>query len=63
MKTERQKQFLDFLINSSFQGVNRLIVLLFENEDDSKVHAGYYLPKVEVKDYNVMIDEKNLLIN
>ena len=24
-----------------------------------KVHTGYYLPKVEIKDYNVMIDGKN----
>ena len=54
--TERKKQYLDFLIDSSFQGVNRLFVLLFENEGDRKVHTGYYLPKVEIKDYNIIID-------
>ena len=43
----------------SFQGVNRLFVLLFWNENDRKVHTGYYLPKVEMKDYNVMTDGKN----
>ena len=32
---------------------------MFENEGDRKVHTGYYLAKVEMKDYNVMIDEKN----
>ena len=30
----------------------------FENEDD-RTHSNYYLPKVEIKDYNVMIDGKN----
>ena len=32
VKTERQNQYLDFLIDPSFQGVNRLFVLKFENE-------------------------------
>ena len=31
----------------------------FENEDQRKSHSTYYLPKVEIKDYNVMIDGKN----
>ena len=49
---------MDFLIDPIFQGVNRL-VLSFENEDDRKVSTGYHLPKVEIKDSNVMIDGKN----
>ena len=55
---ERQNLYLDFLIDPSFQGVNRIFVLSFENEDDRKVHTGYYLLKVEIKDYHVMIDGK-----
>ena len=35
--------------------------LFFENEDDRKVHTGPYLPKVEIKDDNVMNDGNNLL--
>ena len=31
---------------------------MFENEDDRKVSTGYYFPKVEIKDYNVMFDGK-----
>ena len=31
----------------------------FENENDRTSHAEYYLPKVEIKDYNVMVDSKN----
>ena len=34
---------------------------MFENEDDRKVHTGYYLPKVEIKEYNFMIDGRNFL--
>ena len=39
--------------------MNRLFVLFFENVDDRRSHSGYY-PKVEIKDYNVMIDGKKL---
>ena len=50
---------LNHLLDPSFQEVNRLFVLSFENEDDRKSHPTYCLPKVEIKDYNVMIDGKN----
>ena len=41
------------------KGVHRLFVLSFENKDGRKVHTGHYLPKVEIKDYNVKTDGKN----
>ena len=63
VSTERQNQYLDFLIGLSFQGVNRLFVLSFENENDVKAHTVYYLPKVEIKEYNVMLMEKPFLIS
>ena len=59
LKTFAQNRYLNHLINPSFQGVNRLFVLSFENENDRTSHSTYYLPKVEIKDYNVMIDGKN----
>ena len=59
IKTYAQNRYLNHLINPSFQGVNRLFVLSFENEDQRKSHSKNYLPKVEIKDYNVMIDGKN----
>ena len=59
IKTFAQNRYLNHLINPSFQGVNRLFVLSFENEDDRTSHSTYYLPKVEIKDYNVMIDGRN----
>ena len=39
--------------------MNRLFVLLFENRIDRKVNRKYYIPKVEIKDYNVITDEEN----
>ena len=52
--------YLDFLINPSFQDVNRVFVLWFENTDKRTVKTKYYLPTVEIKDYNVMINGKKL---
>ena len=56
---QEQNRYLQYLINPSFQRVNRLFVLLFENRTDRKVNRKYYIPKVEIKDYNVITDEKN----
>ena len=39
--------------------MNRLCVLSFENENARTLYSTYYLPKVEIKDYNVMIDGRN----
>ena len=57
--TKAQNWYLDFLISPSFQEVNRLFVLSFENEDGIQGHAEYYLPKVEIKNYNIKIDSRN----
>ena len=58
-KKIEQNRCLNRLINARFQGVNRLFVLYYENEDARKSHSTCYIPKVEIKDYNVMIDGKN----
>ena len=54
-----QNANLNHLIEPSFQGVNRLFVLAFENDDQRTSNKRYYIPNVEIKDYNVMIDGKN----
>ena len=48
---------LNYLIEPSFQGINRLSVLAFENDDQR-----YYIANVEIKDYNVMTDGKNFFV-
>ena len=47
------------LVEPSFQGVNSLFVLAFENDTQRTSAKGYYLPTVEIKNYNVMINEEN----
>ena len=50
LSTERKNQYLDYLIDPSFQGVNRLFVLSFEDEAQRTSYKRYYLPTVEIKD-------------
>ena len=50
-KSYAQNRYLNHLVDPNFEGVNRLFVLFFENEDDSKSHSEYYGPKVEIRDY------------
>ena len=38
---------LNFLIDPSFLGVNRVFVLSFENKDDGTLNATYYLSTVD----------------
>ena len=52
---------LNHLIQPRFQGVNRLFVLAFEDDAQRTSNRTYYIPNVEIKDYNVMIDRKNFL--
>ena len=52
-------QCLDFLIDPIFQGVNRLVLLSFENEEQRTSYKRYYLPTREIKKYNVIIDGQN----
>ena len=48
------------MVEPRFQGVNRLFVLVFENDTQKTSHSGYYLPSVEIKNYNVMISGENV---
>ena len=60
VSTKAKNLYLDYLTDPSFPGIDRLFVILFENEADRIGHAGYNLPVLELKNYNVMIDEKNV---
>ena len=52
----RRNPNLNHLVEPSFQGVNRLFVLAFENDDQRTSRSGYHLPNVEIKDYNIVIN-------
>ena len=58
-ESSAQNPDLNHLVEPSFQGIiNRLFVLPFENDAQRTSSKRYYLPSVEIKDYNVMIDGK-----
>ena len=44
---------LNYLIDPTFNDVNRLFVLAFENEKDRSSFEKYYTPTVEIKDYTM----------
>ena len=54
-----QNPNLNHLVEPSFQGVNRLFLLAFENDDNRTAHDSYYLPNVEIKEYNIMVNGEN----
>ena len=55
----RRNPNLNHLLEPSFQGINRFFVLAFENDAQRTSHSNHYLPNVEIKDYNIMINEEN----
>ena len=59
MTNQTKNNNLNYLIDPTFTKVNRLFVLSFENEEDKTSFSKYYVPKVEIKDFNVLIDEKS----
>ena len=62
MSTETQNQYLDYLIDPSFQGVNKIFVLPFENKAQTLMisYKRYYLPTAEITNYNAIIDGQNV---
>ena len=58
MSNQNKNNNLNYLIDPAFSNVNRLFVLSFENEDIRTSYYKYYMPSVEIKDYNVLIDGK-----
>ena len=54
-----RNQYLNYLIYPRFQGVSRLVVLSFENDKHRRSCKQYFLPAVEKKDCNAIIDGKN----
>ena len=57
MTTEAINNNLNILIDPTFTNVNRLFVLAYQNADDRQSFSQFYLPKVLIKDFNVIIDK------
>ena len=54
-----QNRYLCFLVDTKFDVVKRLFVS-FKDENGSESCSKYYLQIVEIKDFNDMINGKNL---
>ena len=57
LTTEAINNNLNILIDPTFTNVNRLFVLAYQNADDRQSFSQFYLPRVMVKDFNVIIDK------
>ena len=57
MTTEAINNNLNILIDPTFTNVNRLFVLAYQTADDRQSYYQFYLRKVMLKDYNVIIDK------
>ena len=56
MSNQTKNNNLNYLTDPTFTKVNNLFVLSYENEEDT--FSKYYVPNVEIKDFNVLIDGK-----
>ena len=57
MTTETVNNNLNILIDPTFTNANRLFVLAYRNADDRQSFSQFYLPKVLVKYFNIIIDK------
>ena len=60
MTNQTKTNHLNYLIHATFTKVNRLFVLSFENEEYRASFPKYYVPKIETKDFNALIDGKKI---
>ena len=56
MADQTKNSNLNYLIDPTFTKVNRLFTLSFENENDRTSFSKYYVPNVQVEDFNVLIN-------
>ena len=57
---------LSILVTILFQGVNRLFLMAYSREANQRTRNGnqkYYLPRIDLKKYNVIIDGRNFYDN
>ena len=63
MSIQNNNNNLNYLIDPTCTNVNRLFVLSYERTEDHKEYrdsfSNYYVPKVQIKDFNVLIDGRS----
>ena len=59
MSKQTKTNNLSYLIEPTFNKGNRLFVLAFENEYDRTSFSKYYAPRVQIKDFSLLVDGKS----
>ena len=59
MTNQTKTNPLNHLIDPTFTKVNRLFVFSFEDDENRTSFSKYYVPKVEIKEFDVLIDGKS----
>ena len=62
MTIQSQNNNLIYLIDPTFTNVNKLFIFSFERNvigDNRDSISHYYVPNIEIKDFNVLIDKKS----
>ena len=57
VSTEAINNNLNILIDPTFTNVNRLFVLAYQDNADRQSFSQFYLPRITIKDFNVIIDK------
>ena len=61
MTAQAKTNTSNYLIDPKFNKVNKF-VLSFENEEDRTYFNKYYTPKIEIKDFNMLIYGKSFFL-
>ena len=65
MTIQPENNNLKYQIDPTFMNVNRLFVFSFVRNvlgDSRDSISNYYVPNIKIKDFNVLIDRKNVFI-
>ena len=62
MTNRTKSNNLNYLIDPISNKVNILFVLSLQNEEHRTTFSKNYTPKVEIKDFNILVDRKSFLI-
>ena len=57
MTAEEINNNLNILVDPTFTNVNRLFVLAYQTADNRQSFSQFHLPRVIIKDFNVIIDK------
>ena len=61
MTKQTKTNILNYLIDATLNK-GKILFALFENKDHRTLFSKYYAPKVEIKDFNVSVSAKNVLM-